>query len=135
MRGLKILLNKNGLTLIELIAAITILSIVIISFLSFFSQYIMFSTKVEDKLTAVNIAEKVLNTVKEDEPTMDYDPYPYELPEVNGKVYYPVIVKSQSQDEQALGLQRVHVKIYSKEDYGPNTNPDSEIYGYIEQED
>lgn len=131
MKNNKNILNKNGLTLIELLGAMTILSIVIITFLSFFSQYLLFSGKVEDNLTAVNVAEKVLNTVRKDDPTTNYDPYPHELPVVNGKTYYPVVIKSQTNEEKALGLQRVQVKIYSNKDYEIHSKPETEIYGYI----
>ncbi|MBY0123970.1 PilW family protein [Bacillus sp. S/N-304-OC-R1] len=126
--------KKNGFTLVELLCAITLLSFVIIIYLSIFSQSLSLSRKVEDKLTSVNVAEKVLNMVRRGDANISFDTYPYELPKVNGKTYYPVVVITQTSQEQALGLKKVLVKIYSNKDYSKTLKPDSEIYGYIELE-
>ncbi|MED3571438.1 type II secretion system protein [Cytobacillus praedii] len=132
MRKLESYLKSDGFTLVELLAAITLLSIVIIIFLNIFSQSVLMSRKVEDKLSSVNIAEKVLNTVRRGDPSISYEIYPYELPKVNGKTYYPVVTITQTTKESELGLKLVHVKIYLKEDYDKASKPDSQIYGYIE---
>lgn len=125
-------LKSDGLTLIELLSAITLLSIVIIIFLNIFSESIFMSRKVEDKLSSVNVAEKVLNTVRRGDPSISYEKYPYKLPKVNGKTYYPVVTVTQTTKESELGLKLVHVKIYSKEDFDKESKPDSQIFGYIE---
>lgn len=64
MKNLRNALNDKGLTLIELLVSLALISIVIVTFLSFFSQSVLFSSKSEDKLTAVNIAEKVIAELK-----------------------------------------------------------------------
>lgn len=132
MKKLGNYLESNGFTLIELLAAIALLSIVFIVFFNIFSQSTSLSRKVEDKLTSVNVAEKVLTTVRRGEPNISYDNYPYELPKVNGKIYYPEVVITETFQESALGLKRVHVKIYSEKNYDSTSKPDSEIYGYME---
>ena len=55
--------NNGGFTLIEILASITILGIVVTIFLSFFSNATLLSSKTEDKLTAINLAEKELYEV------------------------------------------------------------------------
>jgi type II secretion system protein I len=121
-------LNNTGLTLLELLLSMAILSIVILSFMAIFSQLITFSVKVEDKVTAINIAEEVLNNVKKSDPS-SFDPIT-----INGKTYYPSITigSNQTPQESGLGLKRVHVKIYTDEHFDSTTKPESEIYGYIE---
>ncbi|QOR66369.1 type II secretion system protein [Cytobacillus suaedae] len=121
-------MNNKGITLIELLLSITILSIVILSFMTIFSQLITFSVKVEDKVTVINIAEEVLNNVKRSVPN-SADPIT-----INGKTYYPSISVGTNQTgrESSLGLRRVHVKIYTEEYFDPTSEPASEIYGYIE---
>src|ERR1700748_2026904 len=64
MTRLKKYFNTKGLTLIEILASIVILGIILTAFFSFFSQSMMFSSKVEDKFSGVNIAEKVMYDIK-----------------------------------------------------------------------
>ena len=65
-------LNSKGLTLIEILASIVILGIILTTFFSFFSQSMMFSSKVEDKVTATNIAKTILHNVKKNETVINY---------------------------------------------------------------
>ncbi|RSL32377.1 prepilin-type N-terminal cleavage/methylation domain-containing protein [Salibacterium salarium] len=118
--------NQTGLTLIEVLASITILSIVTLTFLSFFSQSMIFSERTEDELTAVNAAEKVMNIVKNNPPAFEY---PEEVIVVNEKQYYTEVEKS---PQNELGLRKVHVKIFTNPDYNSGSKPTSELYGYIE---
>ena len=57
----KLISNKKGLTLIELIASITILSIVILTFLAFFTNAFRFNTINSDSIQAMNIAREPSN--------------------------------------------------------------------------
>lgn len=50
--------NENGLTLIELLASMTILSIVILTFLAFFTNAFRFNTINSDGIQAMNIARE-----------------------------------------------------------------------------
>lgn len=131
MKKIKLYLKKDGFTLVELLAAILLLSLVIIIFLNIFSNSINLSQKVEEKLTATNIAEKVLNTVRRGDPSISLGIHYYES-KVNGRTYYSVVDITQPEYESKLGLKRVYVKVYSSENYSSATKADSEIYGYIE---
>lgn len=55
---------NRGFTLIEVLAALVILSIILLSFLSFFSQSALFTQKNHDKLTAINIAQDTIVSIK-----------------------------------------------------------------------
>ncbi|MBS4216993.1 prepilin-type N-terminal cleavage/methylation domain-containing protein [Bacillus sp. FJAT-49711] len=133
-------LNHKGLTLIEILASITILTIVILSFLAFFSQAMLFSGKAEDRVTSINIAETVLSNVKDQ--TADYtgknprtiDEKQYKEIEpiiINNKSYYPYVNKTQETPEE-LKLQTVHVLIFT---HKSDNTPVSETYGYLKLED
>lgn len=52
--------NTKGLTLIEVLASIVLLSIVIISFLPLFPQISLMNTKTEDNLQAANVGKELL---------------------------------------------------------------------------
>lgn len=137
MKKNSLLIDEKGFTLIELLAAITLLSIVIFSYLGFFADSIIFSNKVEDNLTAYNVAEEILTKVKDTysgEDTISYNPV-----EVNGKLYYSEILiideSKQMDSENQLALKRVHIKIYANDSYNSTTKPDSELYSYIDMEE
>ncbi|KHF40958.1 type IV pilus modification PilV family protein [Halalkalibacter okhensis] len=141
MRYIQTKLNSNGLTLIELLASITLLSIVILTFLSFFSQSIMLSGKVEDKLVAINLAEKVLVSVKEEKELFnglyENEAFEYELDEItqNGKLYCPKItsfpLNEHSENEVHLGLRQISISIFPSSEQCNYTTPLAEVYSYI----
>lgn len=62
--------NENGLTLVEILAALVILGIVLVSFMSFFTQSAKFTAVNYEKLTAVQVAEDVISNVREN--SLDY---------------------------------------------------------------
>ncbi|MDQ0300214.1 prepilin-type N-terminal cleavage/methylation domain-containing protein [Salibacterium salarium] len=129
--------NQNGLTLVEVLASITILSIVILTFLSFFSQSMIFSQQTEDNLTAVNAAEKEMTRIKYNPP--EESECPGNVLDVNDKQYYSCVELSTDNNEltneaNELGLHLVHVKIYTDSNFNPDSEPQSELYGYIEVE-
>ncbi|GAA0450492.1 type II secretion system protein [Alkalibacillus silvisoli] len=135
---IKLMRSNQGFTLIEILGAITILSIVLISFIGFFSQSIILSSKVEDELTAINIAESVLSEIKDD---------PSEVESYNGRRivenernYYPFIEiysgEELSKTENDLNLDQVIVQVYAETpNPSENNTPSAELFGYIEQED
>lgn len=142
----KLLLNTKGLTLVEILGAIVILGMIFTAFFTFFSQSMLFSSKVENKLTSVNLAERMLYETeeyfqinKEDIPLgeelhgssigLGKDEYI-----INNKKYYPIITITQPlQEEQDWGLYRVHIQIYAEE-VNEEEKPVSELFGYIEIE-
>ncbi|MDF2606474.1 MAG: prepilin-type N-terminal cleavage/methylation protein [Bacillales bacterium] len=62
----KLLRNQNGVSLVEILAALTILGIIFVSFLSFFPQASKSSNKTGEMLTAVNLAKEKLVTIQND---------------------------------------------------------------------
>jgi prepilin-type N-terminal cleavage/methylation domain-containing protein len=64
MSMLKKHLKQDGLTLIEVLVSIVILSIILTTFFSFFGQSLIFSGKNEEKLVAYNLASKTLKIVE-----------------------------------------------------------------------
>ncbi|WP_080844597.1 type II secretion system protein [Cytobacillus gottheilii] len=56
----KILSSTKGLTLIEVLASLTILSIVLIGIMSFFTQAFSYTSKNETKTAAINVARNAL---------------------------------------------------------------------------
>lgn len=57
--------NEKGMTLLELLLAMTILMIVITVFFQFFSQSASFNNKNEKKLKAINLARETISEIKE----------------------------------------------------------------------
>lgn len=115
--------NEKGITLIELLASIVILSIVIIGFFSFFPQSILLSTKVEDKLIGLNVAEEVLNEYKETNSWKD-------VVSVNHKQYYTNIVYIYEQS--VFNLTPIRIEIYTNDTFSTSTFITS-IYSYVEE--
>ncbi len=55
---------NNGFTLLEILLTLVILSIILLSFMSFFSQSSLFTQKNNEKLTAINLAQETIVTIK-----------------------------------------------------------------------
>lgn len=52
--------SNKGFTLVEILATITLLGIIIVTFIPFFTQYAIFTSKTEENLDAINLAEQLL---------------------------------------------------------------------------
>lgn len=61
---LKMGLREGGLSLVEVLATLVILGIVFITFFSFFTQSATFTKHNKEKLTAVQVAEDVVASVR-----------------------------------------------------------------------
>ncbi|MFJ5621771.1 prepilin-type N-terminal cleavage/methylation domain-containing protein [Peribacillus loiseleuriae] len=129
--------NNQAFTLIEVLTSITILGIVLTIFLSFFYNAITFSTKTEDKLTAINLAEQELYEVTNsletycktnDCQTIPVDKYIRPSIPLNHKNYLSIVTPlSQSRQESSLGLLPISIRIDS-EDHKELTT----AYGYVD---
>ncbi|MFE8703435.1 prepilin-type N-terminal cleavage/methylation domain-containing protein [Cytobacillus sp. FJAT-54145] len=75
----KFLKNEKGLTLIEVLVSITLLSIITITFLSFFNQAYSYTKKNEDKTVGINVARNVLYYMEQQEFQPFYDQYVKDL--------------------------------------------------------
>ncbi|KXH87301.1 prepilin-type N-terminal cleavage/methylation domain-containing protein [Sporosarcina sp. HYO08] len=58
-------IDERGLSLVEVLAAIVILSIVLVTFFSFFTQSTKYSKFNKEKLTAVQVAEEVVAKIRD----------------------------------------------------------------------
>jgi prepilin-type N-terminal cleavage/methylation domain-containing protein len=58
--------NNRGFALVEVLATIVILGIIILSFFQFFIFSQKTTTNNQDKLVAINVAQKVLEQIKEE---------------------------------------------------------------------
>lgn len=81
----KFIKNEQGLTLIEVLASIVLLSIVIVSFLSLFPQITNFNKSTEENLQAAATAKEVRVLVKEEIESMDS--FPSKLSFTNERTY------------------------------------------------
>lgn len=150
--------NSKGLTLIEVLLSITILFIILIVFFQIFGQSMLFSSKVEDKFSAANIAERILfdaDKYLSKTHLNDYankscaTPAPLKQGhygiiglkkdgtryyyEVNNKKYYPVITICQKENsEDLIGLYRIKVKLYADKE---NKVFLSELEDYVKEKD
>ena len=135
MKRLNFMYNDQGMTLIEILGAITILSIVLIGFMSFYPHSILMSQKAEDDLTAINVAERVLTEVKADPQLIDEEWGPIEENQQN---YYPIIEMVPQSDhdptEIEYGLTRILIKIYAEKPPSESSRLSAQLYGYIELE-
>lgn len=85
--------NEKGLTLVEILVAITILSIVLITFSSFFLQSAKHTNSNKEKLTAVQVAEDLVAKVRSGDYSIgseceecSYDGFDFEIVDVTYEV-------------------------------------------------
>ena len=123
--------NDKGLSLVELLVSIVILSIVIVSFMSFFSQSMKSSRIIEEKLAAINIAEAILSNAKKN-PEETLKLLMEQQIELNKKNYYAEISITQSSEEKKLALKRIQVKIFNTKEHNSSLKPVTVIYGYAQ---
>jgi prepilin-type N-terminal cleavage/methylation domain-containing protein len=67
--------SQKGLTLIEVLVSIVLLSIILTSFLGFFTQSALFTKKNEQKLGTMQVAQKYINLVEEKVPITKFASY------------------------------------------------------------
>ena len=77
-------LNEKGMTLVEILAAIVLLSIVFVGFMSVFPQMTSFNKITETKLETMNLAKKELDIVKREDFPLEVLNAP-KNPDVNAK--------------------------------------------------
>ncbi|PIC70692.1 hypothetical protein CSV77_07160 [Sporosarcina sp. P16b] len=138
--------KEKGFTLVEILAALTILGIVFVSFMTIFSQMNVFNTRTESKLETIHLAKKELNFWKENpmplennegvlvlkkdtESSSDFIFYTYtrqDEPKYEYRVKYRVPSDLKSFTETSVTLHRLQISIYEK---GKEI---SETFGYVE---
>jgi prepilin-type N-terminal cleavage/methylation domain-containing protein len=138
--------NEKGLTLVEILAAITILSIIVVSILSFFPQVGMMNQQNDVKTKGINVAKKILAQWTIDEkgeiadflqvPNSTDAPYSYQIYNQGNASYYFFKKEVEGfevkvelvKNAQAIELRQVSIKI------GKNGKVITETYGYVTAE-
>lgn len=129
--------NENGLTLIEVLASLVIISIVLTGFMALFGTTNKLAVSNSEKLVVVNLADSYLERVKANPkefitpfpPTIENQSkgIPQAVLEMNNKKYEIEVKVTQSNDEfNKLSLVNVVVKVKSK-----NSNMSSSVEGYV----
>lgn len=128
--------NEEGVTLLELLASLVILTLIGFTFVSFFTQSMLFTERTEDNLDYININQQLLNEAVEElqyyeEPEMESsfsgeqndffhfveseDNFGYFIETNNGNYVYPDIsVLSTEQlvlEEGHAGINAYHVTV------------------------
>jgi len=120
--------NQKGLTLIEILVSIVILGIIFTGMLGFFSQTVKFSSYNENKITSINLAEKMLSEYKT---TNSYG----REHTINDKNYYVEITELSAHKtndfEQTTELVPIVIKVYTDPSHTP-TSLTTELYSYME---
>ncbi|AXI09688.1 prepilin-type N-terminal cleavage/methylation domain-containing protein [Oceanobacillus sp. 143] len=130
--------KQGGMTLVELLAAITILGIVFIGFVSIFPQMTKSNVQTEEKLETMNLARVELVLLKEspnllsnppynktscENPQFIYekvqDGYDYEI------IYDPVEDLNKNEHNDSVKLNQIHIKVMK------NEKMISETFGYL----
>lgn len=109
-------MNEKGAHLVEIVAAIVLISIILISFVSIFIQSRQFEKRNEEKYTAIQLSEEILhlletNDVDETQPNILWETLLKEhfgengnadFIEVNHKKYYPHVTIKNSKETNVL---------------------------------
>ncbi|WP_051287647.1 type IV pilus modification PilV family protein [Alkalicoccus chagannorensis] len=131
---MKIDTNEAGVSLLETLAAITILGIIMITFMSVFSQAALFSSRAETELTAVHAAEIVLSDVRNEAPQENDSTREVTTGEghdFTAEVRLEETPEESDSREAQLGLQRLHILIYEDDTTGA---PLYDTYTFVEEE-
>jgi Prokaryotic N-terminal methylation motif len=138
-----VLKDEKGITLVEILASITLLSIILVSIITFFPQVGMNNKHNEEKIQAINLAKKILAVWTDDEDNevstfiKDPDsmpvPYGYEIivPDDPGDFYFTKVLEGfsvevkLSKDSAESRLHAVTIQI------GQSGKIITETYGYI----
>jgi prepilin-type N-terminal cleavage/methylation domain-containing protein len=145
---------ESGFTLVEVLASIVILGIILTTFFGFFSQSLLFSSKNEEDLQAINLARKTLVVLQQLkkvnlsgdtlllQATSEFSieeeiPHVYFIEDKNNKKYYIEakdisrnFSKSQQLEITKQSIIPVQVRIYQGYPYSEDTLL-SETFGYI----
>ncbi len=141
----RIIDNKDGYTLVELLAALTIIGIVFVALIPVFSQVIAWANKNETNLVANNVSDHFIHTYKNQEelyrfiantqsiPTCNSTPLVYpekDVAEIQKINYVSTIAICQSDEELGLNLYRIHLTV------SPENDPKNsmETYFYLTSE-
>ena len=105
--------NDKGLTLVEILAAIVILSIVLITFTNFLFQSTKYTKLNKEKITAIEVAEEVISEVRDGiyQQNIEFDKNGYKIKIEIDKSNVPI------------NLYKAIVTVKSKSEVGINGSP------------
>lgn len=125
--------NEEGMTLVELLAAIVLLGIVLVAFMSFFTQSAKFTAHNHETLTAVQVAEGVVADVRnysEIKSLQNTKGYKLVSNYIEDKITYEqyiiivteenIEVPNQDDSTRKLSLKKAVISIKSRPGYGIN---------------
>lgn len=114
MKRIKMSRNEDGLTLIEILASLVIISIVLISFSTILLQATKHTKYNEEKLTEVDIAEEVIGKIRATDKSCGT--IKTEVEAVDYKDYYKVELICEEEDlgDLPVSLGRATVTVTSK---------------------
>jgi len=112
--------NEKGMSLIEILAAIVLLSIVIFSFYAFFINSATYTTINKKKLTAVDTAELVVSDLRENKTYRQLNVIGYHLENgyyTNSTRYagYLINLTLSNVEDVESGLQEVRIEVLAKD--------------------
>lgn len=129
----KLLNRQQGMTLVELLAAIALLGIVLFTFMSIFTQSAKFSAHNQETLTAVQIAEQVVSDVRDLETIASLDGvkgYQLVASYIEDEVTFEHFTVKITEEEvqvprpgspaSALSLKKANISIKAKPGFGIN---------------
>lgn len=113
--------NNEGLTLVEILAALVLLSIVLVAFMSFFTQSAKFTAHNHETLTAVQVAEDVVAEVRT-------GAYPESHTLSRGEYKIEIVIEDGPED-----LKLATISVLSPEGAGIN-NPEFMTHMYFKEQ-
>ena len=127
--------NEGGLTLVEIIVALLILSIILLSFFTFFTQSAKFTNHNKENLTAVQVAEDVVAEIRPVNSIDELDGYTQiNGTYVNSLTYTPFEVKITIIDGPVTELKKANIAVKSTSTIGiQNKEYRTEMYFKVTQ--
>lgn len=112
--------NERGVSLVEILAAIVLLSIVLFSFYAFFINSATFTTINKKKLTAVDIAEQVVSDLRKNTSYEQLNEIGYHLENgkyINSSRYtdYSISLTFSNIEDIESGLLKVLIEVSTKD--------------------
>jgi len=124
--------KEHGMTLIEVLAAMTILAIILLSLMNIFPQMGMMNKHNDDKTQAVNLAKQYLNVWKSKKqiPSNYIEKkegfYFYEETDPEHRDFVVIIKIKATPDSTTVNSHQIHIQIQNK-----SGTVLSETYGYL----
>lgn len=124
MERLNIFRNEKGLTLVEVLAALTIIGIIVVGLLFIFPQMTKFNDKTNSKLEAMNLAKMELYELQSHPSKIEAGNLTYSK---DGYLFEVTVQQDEATKMKAIQLVQVHI-VVKKDD-----RVTSETIGFIQR--